>query len=246
MPEPKKRVILYPINTLDMKKAICLLLAVLCFIPVMAQEEGVPFNGLLLQFDGTPLNKRVKVWVKSDKTYATSDKKGRFGLTNVQPTDTIKFLYAKRYYAVPVEGRKSMRIRLADSFIQEVTESQELVDLGFGYVKRREFTGSSSRLSGEEFRRQGYTQLSKALQGRVPGLNMGNGYNGGNMTIRGITSIYGDSKPLILMDGTEIADLDDCPIQNVDYVEVLKDSNMYGVRGANGVILITTLKGNNK
>lgn len=228
-----------------MNKLFCLLFAALSFLPVMAQEKGVPFNGLVMSAEGLPL-KRVKVYIKSPDKYAISDKKGRFGLTNVSENDTLKIFYKKKGYLIPVEGRKSARIRLADASILQVDESQELVDMGYGFVKRREYTGASNRLSGEEFRRMGFTSLSRALQGRVPGLSIGNNNGTTNMNIRGINSIYGSSQPLIMVDGTEAMDLDSVDINDVDYVEVLKDSNIYGVRGANGVILITTLTGNSK
>lgn len=225
-----------------MKRLMMILFALASIATAGAQQSGEPFNGILLNFEGAPL-KNVKIYTKSPDTYTTTDKKGRFGLTDVKPTDTLKFKIKKQDYFIPVEERKSIVIRLAYSSEYEAKESQDLIDQGYGFVKRREFTGSATRLSGEEFRRQGYTSLSRALQGRVPGLRIG--YSGNNQTtmaVRGVNSFNAGTEPLILVDGSEVPDLDSVNIQDVDYVEVLKDSNIYGVRGSAGVILITTIK----
>ena len=91
----------------------------------------------------------------------------------------------------------------------------------------------------EEKSVKSYSNMYDYLQGRVPGMTIRNG----NITIRGIGT-NGDSSPLILVDGLETSDISNIDPQFVSSVEVLKDASasMYGVRGANGVILITTKK----
>lgn len=219
-----------------------MLLSLMLAGSLWAQEKGVPFNGVLYNTDGAPV-KNVKIYVKSPNAYATTDKQGRFGLTDVQADDTLHFRIKKQNYAIPVEGRKSIKVRLAFSSEYEAEESKDLIDQGYGYVKRREFTGAATRLSGEDFRRAGYTSLTRALVGRVPGLRIS---ANGALSIRGENSINSGTDPLILVDGNEVPDLESVSITDIDYVEVLKDSNMYGVRGSAGVILITTLKANVK
>ena len=226
-------------------KYIIILMTLCCGLSVQAQtNKGVPFNGMITDLVGTPI-KRAKIWVKDPQRYTFSDKKGRFGLTDVQVDDTLKVLYKKTLYFLAVEGRKSLRIRLGDQL--EGQEDQELINYGYGYVSKREFLNSGSKITGEQLQSEGYTSLLEALRGRVPGLNInggsGLGSDGPSVNIRGINSIYGSSTPLFLLDDVEVTSFDSVNLRDVDYVEVLKDANMYGVKGANGVIKVYTKKG---
>lgn len=201
----------------------------------IAQEtEDVPFNGIISDLDGKPLKGAV-IWTTNERRYATSNKKGQFGLTNVQAEDTIHIEYKKLRYDIPVEGRKSARIRLANEY-SDIDEDQDLVDIGYGFVKRRECTISDGRVSGDELRRTGKTFILDALQGKVAGLTV----SGGKALIRGMNSLLLSCEPLYIVDGMEVDDLGMVSIYDVDYVEVLKDANIYGVKGANGVIIVKT------
>ncbi len=200
-----------------------------------AQESAdVPFNGVVSDLMGNPLKGAV-IWTKDERRYAKSDKLGKFGLTNVLASDTIHVKYKKVTYDIPVEGRRSARIRLANENSQ-VDEDQELVDIGYGYVKKRECTISRGGISGEELVKTGKTSILEALQGKVAGLTV----TGGRVLIRGISSLNASNEPLFLVDDVVVESLDMVSIYDVDYVEVLKDANIYGVRGANGVIKVKT------
>lgn len=194
----------------------------------------VPFNGVVSDLMGNPL-KGVVIWTKDERRYAKSDKSGKFGLTNVLASDTIHVKYRKVRYDIPVEGRKSARIRLANENTL-VDEDQELVDIGYGYVKKRECTISRGGISGEELVKTGKTSILEALQGKVAGLTV----TGGRVLIRGMSSLNASNEPLFLVDDAVVESLDMVSIYDVDYVEVLKDANIYGVRGANGVIKVKT------
>lgn len=202
-----------------------------------------PFNGLILNENMTPV-KKVKVYTTDEARYATTDKKGRFGLTDVAPTDTLTLVFKKnkKRVRIPVEGRKSMKIILrGDNEVNSASQDDELVNLGYGYVKRREFTGVSSGISGEQLRRTGQRNLLAALRGLVPGLNITDQGNGEmDVNIRGQRSFLLSSTPLFLVDGVQVSSLDFISIYDVDHVEVLKDASQYGARGANGAILVTT------
>lgn len=209
------------------------------------QHEGVPFNGIITDVTDSPL-KGARVYVASPERYARSDKRGRFGLTDVDPDDTLHVVYRKTHYLVPVNGRKSIRIHLGDQIAPLAVEDEQLVNLGYGYVKRREQTTVSSGISGEELLRTGRTNLLDALQGKVPGLNIGPSRMGQDPTvnIRGLHTIIGDPTPLYVLDGVIVNSLDFVDIHCVDHVEVLKDASIYGAQGANGAILVTTKTGN--
>ena len=225
-----------------MKRFFFLILGVLAFVSVSAQkQDGVPFNGIVENAFGQPL-KGAKVWVVSPNYFATSDKMGKFGLTNVMPTDTIHVKFKKRVYDVPVDSKKSIRVRIADELKIEAQEDEELVNIGYGFVKRRESCSATTGIPGEALVRTGRTNLLDAMQGLVPGLTVSNG----RAVIRGVGTINGSTDPLFILDGVEVASLAFVSVSDVESVEVQKDGSMYGSKGANGVIRVTTKHGKKK
>lgn len=202
-------------------------------------DDKVPFNGLIVDLAGNPI-KRAMIYVESKSRYSISDKNGKFGLTNVKAGDTIHVKYRKNYYHIPVEGRKSMKIRLGDQLeLAGVQEDQVLIDYGYGYVKRRETTTPTGYITGEELIKSGQTNVLNALKGRVAGLQI----HDGQVTIRGTSSINLDCTPLYVVDGSVVTSLDYLSVYDVESVQVLKDGGMYGSRGANGAIVVKTKRG---
>ena len=112
----------------------------------------------------------------------------------------------------------------------------ELIDTGYGTTRRDALTNSVSKVKMDNNRM--YNNIYEFLQGRVAGLEV----NGESIRIRGITTLIGSNEPLILVDGIEMMDISDINPNDVESVDVLKDASasIYGVRGANGVILIKT------
>lgn len=200
-------------------------------------KKGKPFNGIVEDALGTPI-KGAKIWVVSPVYYTTSDKQGRFGLTNMQPTDTVHVKHKKMVYSIPVDTLKSMRVRIADELI--VKDEEELVNTGYGFVKRRESCSATNGIPGELLIRTGRTNVLEALQGLVPGLIVTNG----NVRIRSVATIHGDPTPLFLVDNVEVSNFDFVNVYDVERVDVIKDANIYGARGGNGAILVTTKRGN--
>lgn len=150
-----------------MKHILLTLFALFMVSGVLGQEfEGVPFNGLVEDVAGNPMAK-VKIELKGVGVYTYSDKEGRFGFTNVEPDDVLVFIKKKQKVEVAVEGRRSLHVIMLDGGKTQTSESQELVDTGFGYVKKREYTNSSGSISGEFLRRMGAQDLEAAILGRV-------------------------------------------------------------------------------
>lgn len=220
---------------------IVLLLVLAVFSKISANADE-PFNGIIYDAQGNPL-KNAKVYVNDARRYATSDKKGHFGLTNVLPDDTIHVLVKKRKlpYIIPVEGRKSMKIFLADEN-PHVEQDDELVNYGYGFVKKREYTGTSSGISGEELLRTGRQDIMSALVGKVAGLDI----SPRGVNIRGVNSFMSSTEPLYIVDGNIVANFNGISLYDVDHVEVLKDASIYGSRGSNGAILVFTKTGRSK
>lgn len=225
-----------------MKRMFVFFINLFFAMSVIAQEKhDVPFNGLIMDMAGNPA-KGAKIYIEKGLS-TRSDKKGRFGLTNVLPTDTIKIEYQKKIYFIPVEGRKSIRINIGDQIDNlaryNAEEDNELVDLGYTYVKRRESIESTGGISGEALIRSGATNLLDALRGRIAGVQI----NGDKILIRGISSVNSGTDPLLLVDGCEVSSLEGISLYDVQSVEVLKEGSMYGMRGANGVIIVRTISG---
>ena len=215
-----------------------LLFITLCGGSLHAQRK-TPFNGILLQLDGTPI-KNARIYAKTPRDYALTNKKGEFGLTDIAPTDTLNVLIKKRLYRIPVEGRRSMIIRLADENKFNVEEDKRLVSLGFSFVPRRERTTPGNFISGDELRRSGANTLLAALQGRVPGLNIGGIQGNEEVNIRGTRTIMGSSTPLYFIDNIKVPSFEGLSLNDVDYVEIMKEASAYGSEGGNGAIIVHT------
>ena len=228
----------------NLMRHLMLLLAVTVAAAIHAAdgEGGVPFNGLILDGNMQPV-KKVKVYNTDKDRYATTDKKGRFGLTDVGEANTLTLVLKKEKIRIPVNGRKSMRIIIGNDRSVNASQDDELVNEGYGYVKRREYTGSSNGISGDRLRRTGQRSVLQALVGLVPGLTI---TPDGKANIRGQRSLLLSNEPLYMVDGTQVESLDFVSVYDVDHVEVLKSAPQYGMRGSNGAILVTTLSGGRK
>lgn len=142
--------------------------------------------------------------------------------------------------------REARRIENAirDS-LRKVMADEELIDLGYGKVKRKHLTTSVSKVNLDEKSVSGYSDIGQFLMGRVPGLVVTKTGDGYKYLIRGAGTIYGSTDPLFVVDGRTVDDISYLDPNEVAHVEVLKDaasSAIYGTRGSNGVILITTKK----
>lgn len=223
---------------MDLPKRIYSLL-VFAGLAVSAMAE-VPFNGLILDREMKP-KKGVKVYVKDPKRFAVTDKKGRFGLTDVHPDDTLTLVFKKKEnIRVPVERCRGIRIVLSEDNGVMSENDEDLANTGYGFVKRREYTGVSSGISGDRLRATGRRDVLDALKGLVPGLNITGSSGSYSVNIRGPKSLNGPNEPIYVVDGMVIASLDFLSIYDVDHVEVIKDGSQYGSRGANGAIVVTT------
>lgn len=223
----------------DMKtRFITLLLPLaMCAASALAQPQGrnaVPFNGVITDAAGQGI--KAKILLKHTDLYTWSDKKGRFGLSNLGQGDTLTIRHGRTSIDVPVGNPRSMRIVVLEDSARAF-EAPELADSGYGYVKRREMVaGGSSGLSGDAIRRMGFTDLRTAIVSLVPGVRL----IGGEFILRGQGSVNSGNGALVVCDGIPTTDVNAINVQDVESVEVQKGSNMYGLRGANGVILIRT------
>lgn len=199
------------------------------------RSDDVPFNGMVIDATGKGMS-RVNVWVKGTERRTVTDKKGRFGLLNVDEMETLVFSRRGFRVEMPVGERKSLSVMIIDQRIAAADECPALLDVGYGYVKRREYNSNYNIITGEELRQSVNPDLESILISRVPGMTRTNG----ELTLRGRNSINLSSKPLILVDGAEVEDLSMVSVYDVETVTILKEGGLYGMRGANGVISVKT------
>ncbi len=233
--------------TKQFKKIPCLFLLFLfgC-LPILAQT-GIVIKGTVLDSSGEAVI-GASVFVKGDNTSGTiTDLDGHFTLSapSAKSTLVISFVGMKTQ-ELPVVAGKQMRIVLADD--SQILD--EVVIVGFGQQKKESVVGAIAQTTSKTLERTGgVTSLGQALTGNLPGVvtmtTTGKpGEEDPQITIRGVSSWNG-SDPLILVDGIE-RPMNSVDINSVATISVLKDASataIFGVRGANGVILITTKRG---
>lgn len=140
--------------------------------------------------------------------------------------------------------KETRRIEAAirDSLMKYASE-EELVELGYGKVRRRDLTTSVSKVDLDQKTVSSYTDMGEFLMGRVPGLQVTKTGDTYKYVIRSTNTIYGNTDPIFVVDGMTVDDISYLNPSDVDHVEVLKDAAsaaIYGTEGGNGVILITT------
>jgi TonB-linked SusC/RagA family outer membrane protein len=196
--------------------------------------------------DGSPLP-GVTIIVKNSSVGTTSDGEGNYQINAPDPNSVLVFSFIG--YAtqeVGVESRSTIDIGMTP----DVTELGEVVVVGYGEVKKSNVTGSIVSVKTEDLVRVPSTNVMESLQGNVPGMDVTrtSGSAGGNVSVRvrGQRSLLASSEPLIIVDGVQYSSVQDINPNDIQSMEVLKDAAstaIYGSRGANGVILITTKKG---
>jgi len=187
----------------------------------------------------------ASVFIKGTTVGTVSDIDGNFSL-EVPESAVITISYIGYHpQDIPVRGRTDFSIVLKED--NQLLD--EVVVVGYGVMKKRDLTGAVASVSGETMRDKPVASIGEALQGRAAGVQViSSGKPGDNVSfrIRGISTIN-NSEPLLVVDGvpTDLG-INSLNMEDVETVDVLKDASataIYGSRGANGVILITTKKG---
>jgi hypothetical protein len=220
-------------------KNLLLFIFILAFSwPVVAQNSNDTIVGRLVDAKGKAIRKAL-VSVKDVK--AETDRYGIFQLNNVSLRDILTVILPKteKEVQVSVNGIAYPNIALGPEI--SVTEDKgEIMKLMLRSLRRSRSVSSTIVVTGEELAATGESNLFNALAGKVPGFTVVMKDNGDiSVQLRGSTSISLDTSPLYLLDGTQVERLDNVNINDIKKVEISKDSNMYGAKGANGVIAVT-------
>jgi TonB-linked SusC/RagA family outer membrane protein len=211
---------------------------------VISYSQSFNISGKILDVNNNPIIGANVIVLQSNKGSIT-DFDGNFTISNVNVGDVLQCSYLGYVSEnVVIDNDEFLQITL----IEDSQSLDEVIVIGYGTQKKKEVTGSVSVISNEMIEEINPTRIEQALQGQVSGVNITSqsGAPGSdlNIRIRGI-STNGDNRPLILVDGNVIEDLSVINPSDIDNISVLKDATagIYGVRAANGVILITTKSG---
>jgi TonB-linked SusC/RagA family outer membrane protein len=230
-------------NNLIRKFSTCLFLLASLFAYSQQKVTGKVTDAVT----GSPLPS-VTIQIVGTSQGTTTDFDGNYSITTTKADDALRFSYLGfKTKDVVVKGRATIDVALAE----DASALDEIVVVGYGTRKKSHSTGSIAKISGADVATVQTTRVDEALAGKLSGVLIQNqdGSPGADpkIQIRAAASISGDSGPLIVVDGFPISgNLATVNPNDIESLEVLKDAAsaaIYGSRGANGVILITTKKG---
>jgi TonB-linked SusC/RagA family outer membrane protein len=214
------------------------------FLGVYAYAQNYEIKGIVVDASGAPLP-GVSIIVKNTTKGVSTDFDGNFTINEVKSGEALVFSYLGFVTKEIVINNSNF---LEVTLIDDTQSLEEVVVIGYGTQSKKEITGAVTVVGSETIEKLKPTQVEQALQGQVAGVNIttNSGSPGGSSTIsiRGV-STNGDSRPLILVDGNVVEDLSVINPNDIESMNILKDATagIYGVRAANGVILITTKTG---
>ncbi|MEJ2903588.1 SusC/RagA family TonB-linked outer membrane protein [Pedobacter panaciterrae] len=226
-------------------------LTILCFLFffqfVNAQQDYKVTGRVVEKGTNLPLP-GVNVLIKGSKAGTSTDQSGNFSITLNKEQEVLSFSFLGfTSQEVVAKAGSTVNIILGD-----VTNSlDEVVVVAYGTSKKRDITGAVSQINADQLQNRQVSNITKALQGLAPGIqavsSSGQPGTSATLRIRGVGSINASAAPLYVVDGNPFSgDLSSINSSDIESVSILKDaasSALYGSRGANGVIIITTKAG---
>ena len=213
--------------------------------PIQSPKEKI--TGTIKDNNGDPVI-RASIQVKNTGIGTITDYNGQFSLNNV-PENGILIISYIGYDTeeIPVNKKKNLQIVMKEN----TKQLEEIVVVAYGTAKKSSFTGSAEVVKQDRIEKRVVADVSKALEGTVAGVQSTSGSgqpgSGASMVIRGFGSISASNTPLYVVDGVPFdGALNTINPNDIESVTVLKDASagaLYGSRGANGVVMITTKRG---
>jgi TonB-linked SusC/RagA family outer membrane protein len=209
-------------------------------------QAPIPVTGTVTARNGNTPLRGVSVSVKGTLNVVVTDEGGRFSIE--VPSEQSILVFSSVGYVTVERAVSGGRV---DVVMEEDTKGMdEVVVVGYGTQKKVNLTGAVSAITADDLAGRPLTAVSTGMQGLIPGVTIRSfsampGQTGSAIRIRGIGTL-GDANPLVVIDGIQAGSMDILNPDDIESISVLKDaasSSIYGVRGANGVILITTKKG---
>lgn len=228
-----------------MKKSLKIFLLLLVLSQGFAFAQNARITGKVTGPDNQGLP-GVNVQVSGTTLGTSTDGNGAFSLNAPSAGSLVFSNIGYVSQTVPINGRSVIDVQLAE----DQKTLNEVVVVGYGTQRKTDVTGSLTSISTKEFAQQPVNRLDQVLQGRAAGVQVSqtNGAPGGDarIRIRGANSVLGNNNPLYIVDGYVGADFNYVNPNDIETIQVLKDAastSIYGSRGANGVVIITTKKG---
>ena len=213
----------------------------------MHAQNGLTISGQIKDDSGLPLP-AVNILEKGTSNGVAADFDGNYviKLTNQKATLVFSYIGYKTIEIPVIAGRTKI-----DAVLSEDANSlSEVVVIGYGTVKKADLTGAVGIMSGADLKKIPIPNVAEALTGRLAGVRVTNSEGSPDsevqIRVRGGGSLSQNSSPLIIVDGFPVNSLNDISSYNIESMTVLKDASstaIYGARGANGVIIVTTKKG---
>ena len=214
-----------------------------------ANKQSIKVEGVVTDSKGQPIP-GVSVSVKGTSAGSITDLDGKY---SVEVPDANSILVFSFMGYLPEEKVVGTQNSISVTMIEDIKQLDEVVVVGYGTLKKSDVTGSVTRVTSKDIDQMPVQNAVQAMQGRAAGLDVTSATYGrpgelGTTTIRGNRSINGSNNPLYVVDGIplEAGGIDAFNPQDIESLDILKDASataIYGSRGSNGVILVTTKKG---
>ena len=218
---------------------------------ILAQGGTGRIVGTVTDPSGNPLP-GANITLVGTRIGTLTGEDGRYAIQGLQPgTYTVRasligHTESQQQVSVTAGGTATANFQLQPAAIQLT----EIVAIGYGTVRRSDLTGSVATIRQEELRKVPTSNVTEALQGKMPGVDItrggGSPNSGVNLRVRGTRSLTASNAPLVIIDGVQFGSLQDLNPNDIESIQILKDASataIYGSRGANGVILVTTKSG---
>jgi TonB-linked SusC/RagA family outer membrane protein len=209
-------------------------------------QSGTTISGTVAEGPGQPLP-GVNIIEKGTRNGASTDFDGKFSLKLTKPNSTLEISYLGfESQEVKITGKGPLNIKL----VAQLESLDEVVIIGYGTSRKSDLTGSVVAITGDDLKKQSISNVAEALTGRMAGVQVTSSEGSPDaeikIRVRGGGSLTQDSSPLIIVDGFPVNSMSDVSPSDIANITVLKDASstaIYGSRGANGVVIITTKSG---
>lgn len=229
-----------------MKNMRTFLLSLLAVISLSVSAQNVTVKGTVTDKTGETVIGASVVQKGNTSNGTITDIDGNFSLSVPSNATLIISYVGMTTQEVAVKGQRTINVVLAD----DAQALEEVVVIGYGTVKRKDLTGSVATVSSDVLAAVPVASATEALTGKMAGVQIttteGSPDAEMKIRVRGGGSITGDNTPLFIVDGFPVESISDIPASDIEDITVLKDASstaIYGSRGANGVILVTTKSG---
>jgi TonB-dependent starch-binding outer membrane protein SusC len=227
---------------------VILMLLSVAILPLNAQKK-ITIKGIVIDDRKEPVVGAILV-VDREQTRLYTDINGKFRLKVSPDAESIGVVISKNMFVEkPISGRKELTINIPyeahQKIISDITNpDEEAINVGYGTVKQKNLISTVNKINASKNNYAAYSNIFDMISGTVPGVRV----NGSNIIIQEATSFIGSTQPIFVVDGIVVNEISSISPSQVKSIEILKGSAaaIYGSRGANGAILITLRKGEDK